>query len=562
MNDNGNFFIAIGLSIAILVGWHWLYEVPHQKAAQVHAQVEKAASQGPLIGSFQPPKPRQEVIAEVPRVPFENGNIRGSINLRTGRVDDLTLLNYRETIDPKSAPIIFLSPGHSAEPYQGFYAEFGWLSSDGTAKLPARDTFWKTQDQKLSPGHDVHLTWDNGSGLTFERVISLDENYLFTVTDRIHNATGQEMTVYPYSLVTRRGTPKTLGYATLHEGPLGVLGDTLRERNYKKLREEPLYSEDSTGGWVGITDVYWLAAVLAPPQDKVNGRFIYGMIGPEERYQADLRKGAVTLKSGDDAESRHYLFAGAKELNVLDHYRKHLPAPMFDRAVDFGWFYFIAKPFFKTIDWLARLIGNYGLAIIVFTIALRLLFFPMSEASFRNMERMKALQPQMERLKERYANDTPKLHEEMQAIYKREKLNPAAGCVPMLVQIPVFFALYKVLLVSIEMRHAPFFGWIKDLSAPDPSNVFNLFGVAPWHAPSFLHLGALPIMMGLTMFIQQKLSPPPGDKTSAQIFMLLPLVFTFLLANMSAGLVIYWTFSNILAIAQQTLIKHRAKGAK
>jgi YidC/Oxa1 family membrane protein insertase len=562
MKDNVNFVLAIALSIGILMGWHWLYEVPKQKAAQARIEaaqvVEKAVEQEKKIET----KARADVIKDSPRISFSNEKITGSINLRGARVDDLTLSRYRETIKSDSPPITLFSPAGSAAPAMPYYAEFGWQSQDKDIKLPNSDSLWRASSETLEPGEGITLNWENGAGLSFERTVTLDKDYLFTITEKVKNNSGKEITLYPFGLISRHGTPHTMGFSVLHEGPLGVLNDTLREKNYKSLHENPVYSEASTGGWIGITDVYWLSAITAASADKVTGRFLYHANGGQERYQTDMQKASVTLANGGETISSFHLFAGAKEVAVLDNYMEQLQAPMFDRAIDFGWFYFIAKPFFLMIDWLYSLLGNYGLAIIVFTIALRLVFYPMSEASYRNMEQMKALQPEMQRIKERYGNDPVKMNEEVTGLYKKEKLNPLAGCLPILVQIPVFFALYKVLLVAIEMRHAPFYGWIKDLSAPDPSNLFTLFGLIPWGTPTWLHLGALPILMGLTMFIQQRLSPPPPDKTTAMIFNWMPVMFTFLLASMSAGLVIYWSFSNVLAIMQQTLIKHRITKSK
>jgi YidC/Oxa1 family membrane protein insertase len=563
MNDNTNFILAIALSIGILIGWHYLYEKPKQVAEHARVEAQEILAKAPEAEKqYATPRKHDEVLSEAPRLAFGNEKIKGSINLKGGRVDDLTLTRYRQTIDPNSPNIVLLSPAGSAEPYAPFYAEFGWLSNDADVKVPGANTVWSGSGN-LAPGSDVTLRWDNGAGLTFERVISLDKDYLFKVTDSVKNASGKDVTLYPFGLVSRHGTPHTLGFATLHEGPLGVFNDTLHEKNYKQMREKPIdTTESADGGWVGITDVYWLAGIIADPKDKITGRFIYQMAGPQERFQTDIQKAPVVVKSGESAASNFHLFAGAKEVAVLDNYKDKLPAPMLDRAIDFGWFYFIAKPFFHAIDFIGGYVGNYGLAIIIFTILLRGLFFPMSEASYRNMEAMKALKPQMDKLKERYGSDPAKLNTEVTALYKKEKLNPLAGCLPVLIQIPVFFALYKVLLIAIEMRHAPFYWWIKDLSAPDPSNLFTLFGLVPWSAHVFgfpLQMGALPLLMGITMFIQQKLSPPPStDKTTQQIFTWMPVIFTFLLVNMSAGLVLYWIFSNILAIAQQTLIKHRA----
>lgn len=564
MNDNTNFLTAIVLCVLIIAGFQWFYNAPRQKALQEAAtagtimQKPEAAEQNAPAALL----PRAEALKASKRITLANDKIHGSLNVRGARLDDITLARYRETVDPNSAEVTVFSPAGSAAPHYGYYAEMGWLSPDLALKLPNAETEWQADGGALAPGKPLTLRWNNGAGLSFERSVALDENYLFTITEKVTNSTAQDVTLMPFALISRHGTPQTKGVSVLHEGPLGVLDGQLKEFNYKKLKEKPLQTLESTGGWLGVTDMYWLSAFVPPQDEKLTARFLHSTVGTQERYQTDMQLPGASLKPGASLAKTIHLFVGAKEVAQLDAYGKQLGAPMFDKAVDFGWFYFIAKPFFYLLEFLYQHLGNYGLAIIVFTILLRGAFFPLSESSYRSMARMKELQPEMERIKQRFGNDPMKMNEEMAAIYRREKLNPMGGCLPVFVQIPVFFALYKVLLVSIEMRHAPFYGWINDLAAPDHTNLFNLFGLLPFTPPGFLHLGAWPLLMGITMFIQQKLSPPPPDKTTAQVFTLMPIMFTFLLANMSAGLVIYWTLSNILAIAQQKLINHKVGKAK
>lgn len=560
MNDNTNFFIAIALSIAILMGFHWFYEVPKQRAAQSQAQASAIIQKEiPAVEAITAPKQRSEVIAMSKRIPLENKNLHGSINLKGGRLDDITLIRYRETVDKESPEIVLLSPTGSNEDHPAYYAELGWLGSDEKTKLPDAESQWQSSGTKLTPEKPITLRWDNGQGLKFERTISMDDDYMFTVNEKVTNASGADVTLVPFGLVSRHGLPKNAVPSTSHEGLTGVLDGQLREKDYKKLKDEPLTTYTSKGGWIGITDVYWFTGIIPDQNDNLSARFLYSEVNGQKHYQGDVKSDPITLKTGSDTSKTYHVFTGAKEVSMLEHYGETLKLPMFEKAVDFGWFYLIAKPFFYVIDWLGRTFGNYGLAIIAFTILLRLAFFPLSESSYRSMARMKELQPEMNRIKERYGSDPVKMNEEVSKLYQKEKINPLSGCLPMFIQIPVFFALYKVLLVSIEMRHAPFYGWIHDLSAPDSSNLFTLFGLLPFEAPSWLHLGLWPLLMGATMFIQQKLTPPQADKTTQQVFTLMPIMFTFLFANMAAGLVIYWTLSNILAIAQQTLIKHRSK---
>jgi YidC/Oxa1 family membrane protein insertase len=558
MNDNTNFFLAIGISIMILMGFHWLYEVPKQKAVQARIEAASIIQKDVAVEAPVAPKERGTMIATSKRITLENKNLHGSINLKGGRFDDITFIRYREKADPQSPEIVLLSPTGSSAENPPYYAEFGWLGTDDKTKLPTFDSEWQSNSTALSATKAVTLTWNNGTGLTFERSISLDDDYMFTVTEKVRNASTADVTLVPFGLVSRHGLPANKVASNSHEGLTAVMDGQLKEKNYKDLNNSPLTTYTGKGGWIGIADVYWFTGIIPEQTDTLTARFLYSNVNGQNHYQADVKSEPVTLKAGGDLTKTYHLFTGAKEVSLLEKYGDTLKLPMFDKAVDFGWFYLIAKPFFHVIDWLGKTFGNYGLAIIAFTILLRILFYPLSETSYRSMARMKEIQPEMARIKERHGNDPVKMNEEVSKMYQREKINPLSGCLPMFAQIPVFFALYKVLLISIEMRHAPFYGWIHDLSAPDPSNLFTLFGALPFTAPSWLHLGAWPLLMGATMFIQQQLSPPQGDKTTQQALTLMPVMFTFLFAGMSAGLVIYWTVSNILAIAQQTLIKHRA----
>jgi len=396
-------------------------------------------------------------------------------------------------------------------------------------------------------------------GLRFERVIALDRDYMFTVTQRVVNQGAQPVTLFPYGRIVRAGTPTTAGFYILHEGLIGVLNGTLREVDYDDLPEQEggRIREGSTGGWLGITDKYWLVALAPDQQQKVAGEFSVNDEGGVPHYQADYLGDGVTVAPGAAAESASRLFAGAKEVKLLERYRDQLGLPLFERAVDFGLLWFLTQPIFWVLDKIYRVVGNFGVAILLLTVMVKLLFLPLANKSYRAMSQMKKLAPQIQELRERLGDNREKLNQEMMALYKREKVNPVSGCLPVVVQIPVFFALYKVLFVTIEMRHAPFFGWIQDLSAPDPTSVFNLFGLVPWDPPHLLAIGAWPLVMGLTMFLQQKLNPPPPDPVQAKMFMALPVVFTFMLAKFPAGLVIYWAWNNVLSIAQQRFIMWR-----
>ena len=494
-------------------------------------------------------------------------SLQGSIDLKGGRIDDLALIKFRETVDPKSPPIVLLSPSGSPDP---FYAEFGWTNAAGAnVKVPTSDTVWaQSGSGALSASHPVTLTYDNGQGLEFRRTIKVDDKYLFTIKDEVVNKSANPVSLFPYALISRHGTPPTLGYYILHEGIVGVLGDQgLQEYTYKKIEEKKDVNFDVTNGWLGFTDKYFAAALLPDTKAHLKAHFNAGEIGTLKTYQTDYLLDGVTVAPGATGSADARLFAGAKEVAVVNDYEKKLNLNRFDLLIDWGWFYFITKPLFVVIDYFYHLVGNFGLAILIVTVLIKAAFFPLANKSYASMAKMKAVQPQMTALRARYPDDKAKQQQELMALYKKEKINPLAGCLPIAIQIPVFFSLYKVLFVTIEMRHAPFFGWIHDLSAPDPTNIFNLFGLIPFDPTMvpvighFLHVGLWGVIMGITMWVQMKLNPAPPDPTQQMIFNWMPLIFTFMLATFPAGLVIYWAWNNSLSVAQQSIImrKHGAK---
>jgi len=588
MNDK-NTILAIVLSALVLIGWQYFFAGPQEKARQEQLQaqqqkqtaptqpgqpVQQPAPTGapqvpgqPSAPTHTAPVDRAAALAGAPRVPIATGSLQGSIALKGGRIDDLALVKFRETVDPKSPPIVLLSPSGTADP---FYAEFGWTGAAGTdVKLPNSETIWKqTGSGALSVTHPVTLTYDNGDGLEFRRTITVDDKYLFSIKNEVINNGAAPVVLYPYALISRHGTPQTLGYYILHEGLIGVLGDSgLQEYTYKNIAEKKVVNFDVTNGWLGITDKYWAAVLVPETSARLKARFSTGSIGNLPTYQTDYLLDAQTVAPGATASSNGRLFAGAKEVAVVNDYDRQLKLNRFDLLIDWGWFYFITKPLFMAIDYLYHLVGNFGLAILIITVLIKIAFFPLANKSYASMAKMKAVQPQMMAIRERFADDKVKQQQELMELYKKEKINPLAGCLPIAIQIPVFFSLYKVLFVTIEMRHAPFFGWIHDLSAQDPTNIFNLFGLIPIDPTvlpligPFLHLGLWPLIMGVTMWVQMKLNPAPPDPTQAMIFNWMPLIFTFMLASFPAGLVIYWAWNNTLSVLQQSVImrKHGAK---
>jgi YidC/Oxa1 family membrane protein insertase len=593
-DDNKNLILAIALSVLVLIAWNVFYGVPQmqqQRQAQTAqapqppknpteaGQPSPSQAGGPAApapgtvpnvpSAAGPPavESREAALARSPRVRIDTPAIAGSINLRGGRVDDVSLKQYHETVDPKSPNIVLLSPSGGPNPY---YGEFGWVGAPGAT--PTADTVWSSDGQVLTPARPVTLTWDNGQGLTFRRQIAVDDKSMFTVKDTVVNQGGSPVTLYPYSLVSRHGKPQTLGYYVLHEGLIGVLGEQgLQEFTYDKLAKEAPAGQGTrgktwpgvVGGFVGITDKYWAAAAIPDQSQTYTGSFTERDEGSAKVYQAGVLGEARTLAPGDTAEATQRLFAGAKEVSTVDAYERTLGIKRFDLLIDWGWFYFITKPLFKVLDFFYKLFGNFGVAILIVTVLIKILFFPLANKSYASMAKMKAVQPEMLAIRERFADDKVRQQQALMELYKKEKINPVAGCWPVLVQIPVFFALYKVLFVTIEMRHAPFFGWIRDLAAPDPTTVFNLFGLLPFDpttAPvfgSFLHLGAWPIVMGITMWLQMKMNPEPPDPVQKQMFAWMPLIFTFMLASFPAGLVIYWAWNNLLSVTQQYAIMKR-----
>ncbi len=564
MSEQKNMILAIVLCLLIIVGFQYFVEPPAvDESTNQQSTSSNEQSTQPTPDAAAPSTPgsastlqmsRDEALKQATRVKINTPSLHGSISLKGARLDDLTLINYREEVDPTSPEIKLLSPAGSPNPY---YAEFGWSAASGTVlKLPNSSTVWSTTATELTVDKPLILTWDNGEGLIFQRTYALDENYLFTVEQSVQNNGGNDVTLYPYGLISRTGTPETTGFYILHEGPIGVFNETLEEIDYDDLQEEGSRTIPTTGGWLGITDKFWLTALMPDQNAKFKGRFNH--IANGDRYQTDyINQDGVTIAAGTSGSTKNRMFAGAKEVNLLDKYEKELGIVRLELAIDWGWFYFLTKPMYFGLEILNTLIGNLGLAILALTVVIKLILLPLAHKSYVSMSKMKKLQPEMVKLRERHGDDRQKLNQEMMALYKREKANPAAGCLPILVQIPIFFALYKVLFVTLLMRHQPFYGWITDLSAPDPTSIFNLFGLIPWAPPEFLMIGALPLLMGLSMFLQQKFNPQPADPVQAKIFMLMPIFFTFLLASFPAGLVIYWTWNNVLSIAQQWYIMRR-----
>jgi len=559
MSDQRNVILAVVLSIAILLGYQFFFlkAKPTQNVPPTPTAAEAVKPEPPkdVSAGSEPQgrtmRPRAAVLAESGRVTIKTPRLTGSIALTGGRIDDVTLAGYRQTEAPDSPNVTLLSPSGTEKPY---FVELGWSVAAGTGvKVPTAATQWSANGRELMPKTPVELWWDNGEGLTFIRTVAVDDRYVFTVTQRVENHSGKDVTLYPYGLIARIGLPHLEGYSVLHEGPLGVLGGTLEEVTYKKLADKP-FSTESTGGWLGITDKYWLAALLPDQKTPLHAKFTRNDAGGTERYQVDYLMSGVTVAAGQTKEITNRVFVGAKEVKTISAYEEKLGIDKFDRAIDFGWFYFLTKPFFYIIDYLFNLFGNFGIAILGFVVLLRLAMFPLANKSYRSMNAMKRVQPEVKKLQERYKDDKARLQKEMMALYKKEKANPMSGCLPMLIQIPVFFALYKVLFITIEMRHAPFYGWITDLSAPDPTNIFTAFGLIPWTPPEMLHMGIWPLIMGLSMWLLQKMSPAPPDPTQAKIMQMLPIVFTFMMAKFAAGLVIYWSFSNVLSILQQWVL--------
>jgi YidC/Oxa1 family membrane protein insertase len=578
--NNRNFILAIVLSIGVLFAWQFFF-VPKHPPQQAGTQQQPQAAPGtpqpsaggeaaPGIGgalpgpatSQAPLQTREQALAAGPRIAIDTPSLKGSINLKGGRFDDLVLEKYRETVAKDSPNVVLLSPAGTP---QAYYTEQGFAAEGKDMGAPGTDTLWKAETAgPLTPQSPVTLTYDNGKGVIFTRTVSVDDKYMFTLTDAVANTGSAPVTLHPYGIVSRDGLPHTQAYYILHEGLIGVLEDgSLKEIAYKKALNNPPSTFQSKSGWLGITDKYW-AAVMVPEQGKAfEAHFAGSGAAGSERFQTDYLMAPLTIAPGAKAEIKSNMFAGAKEVHVVDDYGARYGIPKFDLLIDWGWFYFLTKPMFFALDFFFKLVGNFGLAILIVTFIIKLVLFPLANKSYVSMSKMKKLQPELARLKERYGDDRMRQQQAMMELYKKEKVNPASGCLPVLVQVPVFFSLYKVLFVTIEMRHAPFFGWIKDLSAPDPTNIFSLFGLLPFdpsQVPVVGHLlmiGIWPLIMGFTMFVQMRLNPAPPDPVQQKVFAWMPLFFTFLLASFPAGLVIYWAWNNTLSVIQQSVIMSR-----
>ncbi len=556
MSEQRNLVLAVGLSLAILLGFNYFYERPKvvELTHQIEAEKTQASPKKPEQVASIEKVTRHEAVNTAGRIAILTSKLSGSINLKGGRLDDLTLVGYHETTEQNSAEITLLNPNNTTDAY---FVDFGW---EGEGKLPAADTVWKAKNSaQLSASQPVTIYWENGDGLRFERTFSVDEDYLFSISDRVINNNKSEFKLRSYGQVTRVGTPKTSGYYILHEGAIGIIEGRLKEFDYLKLTKEKNIEQTTTGGWLGFTDKYWLVALI--PDQKVGVQTRFKGNEASEVYTGEFSNPQQTLKPGQTIEVKQNVFAGAKILRLLDGYESVLGIDRFDLAVDFGWFYFVTKPLFYVLEFLHQLLGNLGGAILVLTVFVKLLFYPLANKSFKSMARMKSMQPKMEALKQRYPNDKARMNQELMDLYRKEKINPMSGCLPMLIQAPIFFCLYKVFFVTIEMRHAPFFMWIHDLSSPDPTSIFNLFGLLPFASPSFLMIGAWPLIMGATMVLQQRMNPQPADPAQAKLMMIMPIMFTYLFASFPAGLVIYWAWSNILTIAQQYFITKQAQNA-
>jgi YidC/Oxa1 family membrane protein insertase len=598
--DTRNLFLAIALSVLVMAAWQYFYAGPlyqreHQAQMQANnaapkSEAEPGAAPGASVpatasppgapASASPPgspaanalQTVDQVLTATPRVTIDTPSIGGSIDLKGGKIDDIILKDYRETIDPKSPNIRLFSPPGAPNAY---WAETGFVSAAG-AKTPDFETVWTADRKTLTPEQPVTLTWDNGAGLTFKRLVAVDDKYMFTVTDSVVNSGGAAATVQPYGLILRHGRPNVAGYSVLHEGFVGVITGggasqvaltlPVQEVTYANIEKATgrLNTFKGDGGWLGFTDKYWGSAVIPDQTAPIEARFsASGTVQPVD-YQADFLGKEQTVAPGASFEATTHVFAGAKEVSTIDNYESNLGIKKFSLMIDWGWFWMITMPMFRLLDAIYKVVGNFGIAILIVTVLVKLAFFPLANRSYQSMAKMKKIQPKIAALKELYPDDRAKQQQEQMELFKREGVNPVAGCLPMVIQIPVFFALYKVIFITIEMRHAPFFGWIRDLSAPDPTNVFTLFGLIPWDPTAlpgighFLALGIWPLIMGVSMFFQMKMNPEPADPVQKSMFAWMPVIFTFMLGTFPAGLVIYWTWNNTLTVIQQYYIMTKA----
>ena len=593
--NNKNLILATSLSVIIMISWTWFYEKPRLEKISLQHQIEQSnqgskdekisdkiveENSNPAIPNVEKLttevaknvnpeekndistsfKTRKEIIEKTidERIKIETKSLHGSINLKGAKFDDLTLAKYFKNPDKKDEVILF-SPVESKERY---FADFGFASSDSNLETPKPDTVWQANNKKLTPRNPVTLSWTNSKNIEFQMKISIDENYLFTIQQKIINNSFENIAVAPFARINRLLNDQQKATYILHEGAIGAFNGILSEKTYEDLikeKSQKFSDKGESGSWLGITDKYWLSSIIPDRKIAFEGNFFHDYKNKNNFYNVDFIGQEITIASNEQLNLEHHLFAGAKKVKILDDYSKKLELKLFDRAIDFGWFYFLTKPFFFVIEFLYKIFGNFGLAILGMTVIVKLALFPMANKSYSAIAKLKKIQPKIEALREKYKDDKLALNREMMEFYKREKINPAAGCLPILIQIPVFFALYKVFYVTLDMRHSPFYGWIKDLSAPDPTTILNLFGLLPFEISSSFNLGIWPILMGATMVIQQKLSPPPADPTQAKILKFMPYGLTIVLAAFPAGLVIYWTWSNSLSIWQQIYINRKYK---
>ncbi len=571
MREQSNLILAIVLSLLILLGFQYFFEAPRMKKEaekKKNTELSENLIKNNSNNSEEEPGGYLEIneaLNKDQRIEISAPRLKGSISLKGLKIDDLILINYKETLNSDSKFVTLFKPSLAKG---GYFSNFGWIKASSEEKydLPNDQTVWSANLKKLTNNNPVIFTWTNNQGIKFEQEISIDENYMFTVKQKVTNNTEQNINLSPVAKISRTDTPDTQGFFILHEGPIGVIDDVLEELDYKDLKKNigPIEYK-SKGGWFGITDKYWLATLIPDQNTTIIARYQFYTKNNKEKYQVDYKGGIIEIPSNKSITIENLLYAGAKEVKLLDKYEKEYSIPRLDFAIDFGWYYFLTKPFLYILIFFKNIFGNFGLSIILLTLLIKLIFFPLANKSYVAMQKMKELQPQLMRIKETYKNDKVKLNQEMMTLYKREKVNPAASCLPILIQIPVFFALYKILFVSLEMRQAPFYLWIEDLSLADPTSILNLFGLLPYDPnflPKIINIGIWPIIMGATMWLQQKLNPQPTDPMQAKIFMFLPIFFTFILAPFPAGLVIYWTANNVLSMGQQILIKKKMEKDK
>ncbi len=559
--DNKNFLVAIVLSMLIIFGWQFFYVTPQLKQ-QEQAALQQQAATGQKAGSAPAAAtvaatiaPRDTVLKASSRIKIDTADVDGTINLKGAALDDLKLKNFRETIAKTSPEIVLLSPSGTKDAY--FVEHYLVPAAGTTVKVPDQNTVWSAPSGAvLTEGKPVTLTWDNGAGVTFKREISIDDKYVFTIRQSVENKSVQPIALSPYAHAQRQDTPHVAGWYVFFEGMLGVQNGELTEVGYADVaKPDGAVKKGSVGGWLGFTDKYWSTVLIPGAQTRVDSTFQYAKTSARDVYQASYQATQpVTVAPGAVASFEDRVYAGAKQVNTIRAVGDKLKLDNFDLMIDWGWFPFLTKPMFWLLDFLKSIVGNFGIAILMATVLVKLAVFPLANKSYASMSKMKKLQPEMERLKTQYPDDKVKMQQELMELYKKEKVSPLSGCLPVVVQIPIFFALYKVILTSIELRHAPFFGWIQDLSAPDPTSLFNLFGLLPFSVPQALLIGVWPLIMGVTMWVQMRLNPAPADPIQASMFNWMPVIFTFTLGGFPAGLVIYWAWSNLLSIIQQSYI--------